>query len=407
MKLSRVALLGMAAAAIAGISAGLMSSASAASRTDKCAGPITFGTTISATGRNSTLADRWVKMTEVFETEFNKDGGIFIKECNKSLPIKIISYDDQSTPATAVTLYERLATGDNVDFFLGPDWSAVSFAVSQVVERHKIPTVMSNASAANIWTRGLKYIFGVQSTAEGWSNNYFEMLKGLSPGPKTIFFVAQDNLLTKDVVAHFSKKAEAQGIKVIGSEVFSPELKDFTALALKLRSAKPDLIYIASYDAPALPLIQQMRQMKVKANGVHEIMTTGKLIRTLGKDAEGLSGELSWLPGTKGDYSELIERVLKASDVDVMDYLWTINRLNAYLVMMQAVERAGTLDRDKVRDVLDKGTFKSPVGPITFHEGGISDVPAFTTQVQDGKAVIVAPPPVAQKPFIYPSPSWQ
>jgi len=60
-----------------------------------------------------------------------------------------------------------------------------------------------------------------------------------------------------------------------------------------------------------------------------------------------------------------------------------------------------------VRDVLDKGTFKSPVGPITFHEGGISDVPAFTTQVQDGKAVIVAPPPVAQKPFIYPSPSWQ
>lgn len=372
-----------------------------------CEGPITFGTTISATGRNSTLADRWVKMTQVFETEFNKTGGIFIKDCNKSLPIKIIAYDDQSTPNTAVTLYERLATADNVDFFLGPDWSAVSFAVSQVVERHKIPTVMSNASAADIYNRGLKYIFGAQVTAEHWSDYYFDLLKTVSPKPQTIFFVAQDNLLTKDIVTHFSKKAQAQGLKIVGNEVFSPELKDFTALALKMRSARPDIIYIASYDAPALPLIQQMRQMQVKAKDVHEIMTTGKLIRTLGKDAESLSGEIAWLPGTKGDYSDFITTVLKEADVNVMDYLWTINRLNSYLIMIQAIERAGSVDREKVRNELDGGKFKSPVGEIVFQPGGISDAPAFTTQVQNGELVIVAPPSVAQKPFIYPAPAWQ
>ena len=294
MRFSKAILVAMAAVM------GMASSNGAEARADKCEGPITFGTTISATGRNSTLADRWVKMTEVFETEFNKDGGIFIKECNKSLPIKIISYDDQSTPATAVTLYERLATADNVDFFLGPDWSAVSFAVSQVVERHKIPTVMSNASAANIWTRGLKYIYGVQVTAESWSNNYFEMLKGISPAPKNIFFVAQDNLLTKDIVAHFSKKAEAQGLKVIGNEVFSPELKDFTALALKLRSAKPDLIYIASYDAPALPLIQQAERW------INEHPADADLYFTLGVLC---LGERLW-----GKAQSSFERALKYAD---------------------------------------------------------------------------------------------
>lgn len=60
-----------------------------------CEGPITFGATISATGRNSTIADRWVKMAEVFEAELNKKGGIFIEDCNKLLSIKIVSYDNQ------------------------------------------------------------------------------------------------------------------------------------------------------------------------------------------------------------------------------------------------------------------------------------------------------------------------
>ncbi|MDB5560338.1 MAG: periplasmic binding domain protein [Enterovirga sp.] len=386
---------------------GFLAAGAAQAKIGSCEGPITFGTTISATGRNSTLADRWVKMTEVFETEFNKTGGVFVKDCDKKIPIKIVAYDDQSNPSTAVTLYERLATADNVDLFLGPDWSAVAFAVSQVFEKHGIPSVMSNASAADIYTRGLKFTFGVQSTAEHWSDYYFDMLNTLSPKPSSIFFVAQDNLLTKDIVNWFSKRAEAQGMKIVGNEVFSPELKDFTPLTLKMRSAKADIIYIASYDSPALPLIQQMRQMRVKAKDVHEIMTTGKLIRTLGKDAEGLSGEISWLPGTKGDYSEFVTTVLKESDVDVLDYLWTINRLNSYLIMIQAIEKAGSVDRAKVRAALDHGTFKSPVGTVKFQDGGISDMPSFTSQVQDGKLYVVAPPNVAQRPFAYPSPAWQ
>ena len=82
-----------------------------------------LGTTISVTGINSSLAGRWDKMTEMFEREFNKTGGVFLSSCNKKLPIKFVYYDDQSIAATAVSLYEKLATVDNVDLFVGPDWS--------------------------------------------------------------------------------------------------------------------------------------------------------------------------------------------------------------------------------------------------------------------------------------------
>ena len=63
-------------------------------------------------------------MTEVFAGEINKSGGIAVKACNK-LPLQFVIYDDQSVPATAVQLYEKMATVDKVDFFVGPDWSSI------------------------------------------------------------------------------------------------------------------------------------------------------------------------------------------------------------------------------------------------------------------------------------------
>ena len=54
--------------------------------------------------------------------------------------------DDQSIAATAVSLYEKLATVDNVDLFVGPDWSSHGFPVSQIFEKYKIPSVMSNVA---------------------------------------------------------------------------------------------------------------------------------------------------------------------------------------------------------------------------------------------------------------------
>ena len=92
----------------------------------------------------------------------------------------------------------------------------------------------------------------------------------------------------------------------------------------------------------------------------------------------------------------------------MFDYPWTMSRISAYLIMVQAIERAGSGDREKVRKVLFKGTFDSPTGKIEFNESGYAfKNGAFTLQIQKGKPVIVWPPEVATGKFVYPSPSWQ
>jgi ABC-type branched-subunit amino acid transport system substrate-binding protein len=137
----------------------LLMSGPALAKLNSCSDPILLGTTISETGPFSTLADRWRKLTEVFAEEVNKTGGVMVKSCGKKLPLKFVIYDDQSVPATALQLYEKMATVDNVDFFVGPDWSSLGGPVPPIADKHKIPMVMANVATPSVYERGLKYIW--------------------------------------------------------------------------------------------------------------------------------------------------------------------------------------------------------------------------------------------------------
>ncbi|MDB5796575.1 MAG: periplasmic binding domain protein [Paucimonas sp.] len=374
-----------------------------------CTDPIVFGTTISESGPFSTLADKWRKMSEVFAEEINKDGGIEVKSCKKKLPLKFVIYDDQSVPATATSLFERMATVDKVDFFVGPDWSSMGGPVPPIAEKHKIPMVGANIATPSFYDRGLKYFWGTPyPVVPKWSERYFDMLSKMNPKPQTIYFITHDNPVMKAITAHWSKKAEDQGLKLLGNEVFPADLKDFTALISKVRAAKPDVIYIASFDGASVPLVQQMRQLKVRAMDVHHAMLTGSLQRQVGKDLEGMTGELSWYSGLKGPYAEFVDRVLQRSGIDMFDYIFTLGRVGSYLTMVQAIERAGAVDREKVREVLTKGTFKSPAGDIVFDERGFPTTNgAFTIQMQNNKTTVVWPGDVAKAKPIWPSPTWR
>jgi branched-chain amino acid transport system substrate-binding protein len=231
----------------------------AAAKLNSCDGPIVLGTTISITGVNSSLAGRWDKMTDMFEREFNKTGGVFVSSCNKKIPIKFVYYDDQSIAATAVSLYEKLATVDNVDLFVGPDWSSHGFPVSQIFEKYKIPSVMSNVATPKIYESGFKYISGMALDARTWSKNYFDMLSKMNPKPNSIFWIVQDNLVTKAVHETNIQYAEKSGLKTLGTEVFASTTRNFQGPILKVKAAQPDIIYISSFDAVSVPLLQQMR----------------------------------------------------------------------------------------------------------------------------------------------------
>ena len=193
----------------------------------------------------------------------------------------------------------------------------------------------------------------------------------------------------------------------MGTEGFAGTTKNFSGMILKVKAAQPDIIFISSFDAVSVPLLQQMRQLQVKAMDVHHIMANGSLARQA--DLEGVTGEIYWHEGLGGPYADLARDVLKEANIKLFDYLWTMGRMDAYLVMIQAIERAGAVDREKVAAELRKpgATWKRPGGEFKFNDGGLSQIVSYTHQMQKGEPVVVWPLEQATGKMIWPSPSWK
>ena len=357
-----------------------------AAKQNSCDGPIVLDDDFRH--RHQLVAGRPDKMTEAFEKEFNKSGGVFLSSCNKKLPIKFVYYDDQSIAATAVSLYEKMATVDNVDLFLGPDWSTHGPGFGCLREVQDPERDVERRHAEGVPER-LQIHRRHCARRRTWSKNYFEMLAGMNPKPKSVFWIVQDNLVTKAVHESGIPLADKVGLKTVGTEHFAGATKNFSGAILKVKAAQPDVIYISAFDAVSVPLVQQMRQL-VKAMDVHHIMANGSMARQA--DLEGVSGEIYWHEGLGGNYTDFARAVLQQADIKVFDYLWTIGRIDAYLVMLQAIERAGAVDREKVTAELRKpgASWKHVGGEFQFDEGGLSQIVSYTHQMQKGEPAVVA-----------------
>ena len=103
--------------------------------------------------------------------------------------------------------------------------------------------------------------------------------------------------MTKAVHETNIKYAEKAGLKTVGTEGFAGATKNFSGVILKVKAAQPDIIFISSFDAVSVPLLQQMRQLQVKAMDVHHIMANGSLARQA--DLEGVTGEIYWHEGRR------------------------------------------------------------------------------------------------------------
>ncbi|MDB5531896.1 MAG: periplasmic binding domain protein [Hyphomicrobiales bacterium] len=397
------------AAVAGGLSLALVAGAVQAKQ-NSCDDPIVIGTTISMTGPLASLTTGWDRVTEALAAEINKPGGIMMSSCKKRVPIKFVIYDDQGNPATAISLHEKMATVDNVDVFAGVDWSFVVGPVSNISEKYKIPLIGGNVATPALFERGLKYFWATPFPMTfNWDANFADMMKNVDPKPKTIFWVTQDNPVYKSVQEIWMKKHEAAGIKTVGAEIFPNDLKDFSSIVLKIRAAKPDVVYINSFDNVAVPLVQQMRQMRIKAMDVHFPIASAALQQQTQAygGIEGMTSVASWIPGVKGDYNDMIQRVYTEAKLDLAATATNMPRFTAYLVMIQAIEKAGVVDREKIKDALFKGTFKGPNGDITFDETGAPDTKTLVTQIQDGKFTVVWPAASATSKLRWPSPTWQ
>jgi branched-chain amino acid transport system substrate-binding protein len=367
---------------------------------------VLIGATIAQSGPMSAEVGPFRKMMDVWADMINEKGGLYVKAHHKKIPIKFVVYDDASKQENAVKFYERLVTVDQVHLLLGPYSSPLTFAASTAAEKHRIPMVAAEANSTTIFTRGFKWLVGVIDDGPKWSNHYFEMLQAEGK-VKTIGFVIQDTLHSREVGSGAVPRARDIGLEVIFEETVQANATDFTPTITKLKTANPDIIYVSAFPPFAIGFYKQALELGLNPREYHIIHHGAAFRNAVGEaNANYVTGENYWMPGISYGKPEVFAEVLKRTGIRLEDYPWASIHMFAFEAIQAAIEQASALEPEALLTALKGLDIMTIGGRLRFDpKTGQGTLNPFPTQIQNGTYVTLWPKDIATGPHVYPRPS--
>jgi len=370
---------------------------------------ILIGNPIALSGRNVAGAtmtqtrgyDMWVE-------DVNAKGGIYVKKYNKKIPVKIIRYDDKSDIGTAVKLTEKLLLEDKVDFILPPWGTASHFALAPVVTKYKSPVVAITCSSVKLRELAPKtpYMFQTLNQPQEMGAALVEVCKEL--GIKIAAVIHHTDLHGIEFAGQVVPQAVAGGVDVLLYKSYPLGVKDLSPLLKEIKALNVDALLVFSYPPETFLITEQAKAIGLNPKLFYA--TVGVAYPSYrdkfgAKTVEGIMGAGVWNPKVSPAAKEWFDRYTKRWGEEP-DRWGTAGGYSTCQVLMQAIEKAGTLDPKKVRDVIASGvTFDTVLGPLKYVDQFNTYYPGQVGQWQNGEFLTVDKTN-RQAKAIYPKPAW-
>ena len=192
--------------------------------------------------------------------------------------------------------------------------------------------------------------------------------------------------VTKD---EFTKACRKFNLPVTGVELFMEAERDHGAILNKLRQTNPDAVFIISHYNEAAAICRQIRRMnwKVKKFSPSSIFSV-KMIELGGEAAEGIAtNTLFAMEDPNPKVQSFIAEFNKIANRD--PNMHAACAYDSFLMVCDAIKRAGTTNRAAVRDALAATRdFDGVTGKLTFTEVGDINRKYMVTVIEDGKWVV-------------------
>ena len=354
----------------------LTSSAKAADET------IRIGVPIGLSGANSVVAPSVVQAGQLAVAEINKNGGILGRQ------VELIVADDGSGADGAVEAFNSLIFQQHANAIITMETSAARNAGLPVVARGKVPFIYTSSYEGRSCSRYLFVDAWVPDQQVAPIVDYFMKEKGA----RTFFLVGSDYAFGRGMLGFSRDYIKAHGGTVAGEEYLPMDATDWTPVLSKVRAAHPDaLITSTAGGAPNVTLTKQLRGAGIELLygnlGVDE--ATAKAI---GADAAGIYISQSYLSNLDNPKNKAFKEGLSqmfGADMQPPNDLSAPEYDGIYLYKA-AVERAGSLDTQKILQALPTVSFDGPRGAIQMSKQHHAPLTMYLGQVQqDGSVKVI------------------
>ena len=345
--------------------------------------------------------------------EINAGGGI------KSLGgsrITLLPGDTQSKVELGNSEDARLID-QNVVALIGPFSSLVAYSVRQVTEKNKTPFLLLAAVADNLCEGGLRYIFRMQPNGRAMAtltiNNMVEMAKAANAPVKRVAMMHEDGNFGTTMGNHVEAFAKTAGYELVQRVPYNLKSPDFTAELAKIKASRPDLLVISGYYGDSKLIAETAAKLKIGANALvglaNAAYSNPKFIAENRELTDDLFDGNYWHNPTSARAKAVFEAYQKRFNATMANH--SVQGYQVTYVLKDALERAASIDREKLRDALAKTNLTDHIltqGAIKFDDSGedIDATPALI-QVQNGKPVVVGPAKYAEAKPVFPVPKWR
>ena len=336
---------------LTGLAAGLVGMTLAAAPL-QAAETIKVGTFLAVTGPASFLGDPELKTLQMYIDEVNANGGVIGRQ------VELVHYDSGANPQKAVDFAKRLIQRDKVDVIVGGSASGETMAVIPEVEKAGMPFI-SLAGAVAIIEPVKSWVFKTPHTDRMAAAKIYEDMN--KRGIKKIALISGDGGFDKSGRAQSLDLAPKYGIEIVADETYGGKDTDMTAQLTKIRASDAEAILNFGFGTGPAIVTKNVRQLDIKlpvyqSHGV----ASKKFIELAGDAAEGvrlpaaalLIGDK--LPDSDPQKAVLIDYKSKyeAKHGDVSTFGG--HAYDGLMIALQAIERAGSTDKAKVRAEIEK-----------------------------------------------------
>ena len=336
----------------------------------------------------------------------------------KGAKLELEFADNQGTPQAGANQTLRLITQEKVAALVGAYQSGITLTASAVAEKYGVPFINGESVAATLTERGFKWFFRTTPVALDFAKIYSVFLKEQkAAGQKvdSIALVHENTEYGNSVSSVISDTFAKDGLNVSMKVAYSANSTDVQPQVLQLKEKNPDVVIFISYTSDAILYAKTMKELGWKP-GIMIADDGGfndpAFVKAMGSVTEGLISRSVFAGGKPGSVPALMDALYKKkTGGDGLDDV-SGRALQAFFVLVDAINRAGSTDPEKIRQALV--ATNTPVSEliagyqgVKFDEKGQNILGStLVTQIRGGQYVSVWPKDRATDALVLPYKGW-
>lgn len=367
-------------------------------------GPIKIGGTLGLTGVLAAPAAEYQALYTAWADEVNANGGLLGRQVEMEIR------NDSSTAAGAATQYQTLLTRDRVDLVLAPYSTFVGAAVVPIVKSSgKLLFNGGFPDSGLSDSAGGRMLSAYPYQPQDYTKGLFAAVSELPDGqrPRTVGILTNNNPFTLDVRDGYEGAGGARayarqaGMNVVFDETYSADTADFTGVVSKAKATGVDVFLVLGLPEDSATILKAIRTVDFRPQVVcacgSQIITLPNW-KDLGPATEGVLGPTGSWPSQNHPGTDALNRFAQSRGETVIPAYAAVAYASLQ-ILQQAVEGAGSLDQEKIKDFAFGHTFDTVVGPIRFEPNGTASFRQVLLQTIDGTVTPVWPQEVAEAPL--------